>query len=118
MPGADVLATIIGELGVLEDEAKTSSVKVGGTAGLLNEACWRSSPERCFSSDVRLFAQRGIASQREKLKELLSDNFKKRLRKAVTGDETKRVRDHIRLADGPLSEHTTVHVCPFIDTET
>lgn len=41
-------------------------------------------------------SQQGIADQRRQLVELLKGNVRKRWRKAVTGDESKRVRDHIR----------------------
>ena len=74
-----VLRKIIGDLGVLEGEATASNVK------------------------------KGIANQRRQLIALLRTEFKiaeefksvksnvqKKWRKAVTGDETKRVRDHIR----------------------
>lgn len=38
----------------------------------------------------------GISEQRRQLTELMRANLTKRWRKTVTGDETKRVRDHIR----------------------
>jgi hypothetical protein len=62
----EVLRRVIGDLKELEGEAASSSVKVG------------------------------IAEQRRQLTELMKANVQKRWRKAVTGDETIRVRDHIR----------------------
>ncbi|GAB5035284.1 Hypothetical protein NocV09_02500410 [Nannochloropsis oceanica] len=62
----EVLRRVIGDLKELEGEAASSSVKVG------------------------------IAEQRRQLTELMKANVQKRWRKAVTGDETKRVRDFVR----------------------
>ncbi|EWM23149.1 Protein of unknown function DUF2838 [Nannochloropsis gaditana] len=62
----EVLRRVIGDLKELEGEAASSSVKAG------------------------------IADQRRQLTALLRASVQKRWRKAVTGDEMKRVRDHIR----------------------
>ncbi len=62
----EVLRKVIGDLKELEGEAASSSIK------------------------------EGIADQRRQLTALLRATVQKRWRKAVTGDETKRVRDHIR----------------------
>jgi hypothetical protein len=62
----EVLRRVIGDLKELEGEASTTSVK------------------------------EGIADQRRQLTALLRANVQRRWRKVVTGDETKRVRDHIR----------------------
>jgi len=67
----EVLRKVIGDLKELEGEAASRSVK------------------------------EGIADQRRQLTELMKANVQKRWRKAVTGDETKRVRDHIR--DPPVA---------------
>lgn len=40
--------------------------------------------------------QAGIADQRRQLTALLRTKVQRRIRKTITGDETKRVRDHIR----------------------
>ena len=69
----EVLRRVIGDLKELECEASTTSVK------------------------------EGIADQRRQLTALLRANVQRRWRKVVTGDETKRVRDHIR--EPPVSRN-------------